>query len=111
MILNVTYQLVSMSKEVDVVDFSYSSKVKELQQKLTVFMEQYVYLNERVYEQQVNEGDSRWSAVPPIMEELKEKTRAAGLWNLFLPDNEYGAGLTNQEYAPLCEIMGRSMFG
>jgi acyl-CoA dehydrogenase len=96
---------------VDEVDFSYSSKVKELQLKLTDFMEQHVYPNERVYEQQVNEGDSRWSAVPPIMEELKEKAKAEGLWNLFLPESEYGAGLTNQEYAPLCEIMGRSMIG
>jgi acyl-CoA dehydrogenase len=96
---------------VDVVDFSYSSKVKELQLKLTDFMEQHVYPNERVYEQQVNQGDSRWSAVPPIMEELKEKAKAEGLWNLFLPESEYGAGLTNQEYAPLCEIMGRSMIG
>ncbi|WP_342431836.1 acyl-CoA dehydrogenase [Neobacillus sp. FSL H8-0543] len=92
-------------------DFSYSSRVKELQLKLTDFMEQHVYPNERVYEQQVNEGDSRWSSVPPIMEELKEKAKAEGLWNLFLPESEYGAGLTNQEYAPLCEIMGRSMIG
>ncbi|MDF2855786.1 MAG: acyl-CoA dehydrogenase [Neobacillus sp.] len=92
-------------------DFSYSSKVKELQLKLTDFMEQHVYPNESVYEQQVSEGDSRWSAVPPIMEELKEKAKADGLWNLFLPESEYGAGLTNQEYAPLCEIMGRSMIG
>jgi acyl-CoA dehydrogenase len=96
---------------VDVLDFSYSSKVKELQLKLTDFMEQHVYPNESVYEQQVSEGDSRWSAVPPIMEELKEKAKAEGLWNLFLPESEYGAGLTNQEYAPLCEIMGRSMIG
>jgi alkylation response protein AidB-like acyl-CoA dehydrogenase len=96
---------------VDVLDFSYSSKVKELQLKLTDFMEQHVYPNESVYEQQVSEGDSRWSAVPPIMEELKEKAKADGLWNLFLPESEYGAGLTNQEYAPLCEIMGRSMIG
>jgi acyl-CoA dehydrogenase len=96
---------------VEVLDFSYSSKVKGLQLKLTDFMEQHVYPNETVYEQQVNEGDSRWSSVPPIMEELKEKAKAEGLWNLFLPESEYGAGLTNQEYAPLCEIMGRSMIG
>ena len=69
-------------------DFSYSSKVKELQLKLTDFMEQHVYPNEWVYEQQVNEGDSRWSSVPPIMEELKEKAKAEGLWNLFLPESE-----------------------
>ncbi|MEH7086970.1 acyl-CoA dehydrogenase [Neobacillus drentensis] len=92
-------------------DFSYSQRVEELQEKLTAFMEANVYPNERIYEQQLNEQDSRWSAVPPIMEELKEKAKAEGLWNLFLPESEYGAGLTNQEYAPLCEIMGRSLIG
>jgi acyl-CoA dehydrogenase len=92
-------------------DFSYSQKVKELQEKLTAFMEVNVYPNERVYGQQLNEQDSRWSAIPQVMEELKEKAKAAGLWNLFLPESEYGAGLTNQEYAPLCEIMGRSLIG
>ncbi|MFP5116330.1 acyl-CoA dehydrogenase [Bacillaceae bacterium C204] len=92
-------------------DFSYSQRVKELQEKLTAFMEANVYPNERTYEQQLNEQESRWSAVPPIMEELKEKAKAEGLWNLFLPESEYGAGLTNQEYAPLCEIMGRSLIG
>ncbi|WP_075981408.1 acyl-CoA dehydrogenase [Bacillus massilinigeriensis] len=92
-------------------NFSYSDKVKELQKKLTSFMEEYVYPNEKVYEQQVNEQSDRWSAVPPIMEELKNRAKAEGLWNLFLPESEYGAGLTNTEYAPLCEIMGRSMIG
>ncbi|PGY14262.1 acyl-CoA dehydrogenase family protein [Bacillus sp. AFS031507] len=92
-------------------DFSYSQRVKELQEKLTAFMEANVYPNERIYEQQLNEQESRWSAVPPIMEELKEKAKAEGLWNLFLPESELGAGLTNQEYAPLCEIMGRSLIG
>jgi acyl-CoA dehydrogenase len=94
-----------------VLDFSYSQRVKELQERLTAFMDAFVYPNELVYEQQLNEQESRWSAVPQIMEELKEKAKAAGLWNLFLPDSEYGAGLTNQEYAPLCEIMGRSLIG
>ncbi len=74
-------------------------------------MEEHIYPNERLYEQQLNEQPSRWSAVPPIMEELKEKAKQAGLWNLFLPESEYGAGLTNVEYAPLCEIMGRSIIG
>lgn len=74
-------------------------------------MEDHIYPNERLYEQQLNEQPSRWSAVPPIMEELKEKAKRAGLWNLFLPESEYGAGLTNVEYAPLCEIMGRSIIG
>ncbi|URT68705.1 acyl-CoA dehydrogenase [Cytobacillus firmus] len=90
-------------------DFSYSPKVQELIGKLNVFMEENVYPNEASYEQQLNEQENRWSAIPPIMEELKRKAKAAGLWNLFLPESEYGAGLTNVEYAPLCEIMGRSM--
>jgi alkylation response protein AidB-like acyl-CoA dehydrogenase len=100
-----------MRKGVEMLDFSYSQRVKELQEKLTAFMEANVYPNERTYEQQLNEQESRWSAVPPIMEELKEKAKAVGLWNLFLPESEFGAGLTNQEYAPLCEIMGRSLIG
>ncbi|MDC7722030.1 acyl-CoA dehydrogenase [Priestia megaterium] len=91
--------------------FSYSDKVVKLQKELTSFIEEHIYPNERLYEQQLNEQPSRWSAVPPIMEELKEKAKQAGLWNLFLPESEYGAGLTNVEYAPLCEIMGRSIIG
>ncbi len=91
--------------------FSYSDKVVKLQEELTSFMEEHIYPNERLYEQQLNKQPSRWSAVPPIMEELKEKAKQAGLWNLFLPESEYGAGLTNVEYAPLCEIMGRSIIG
>lgn len=91
--------------------FLYSAKVKELQTKLTNFMEEHVYPNENVYEQQLNAQENRWTAVPQVMEDLKEKAKAAGLWNLFLPESEYGAGLTNLEYAPLCEIMGRSMIG
>jgi acyl-CoA dehydrogenase len=96
---------------VEILDFSYSQKVIELKDKLTAFMEANVYPNERIYEQQLNEQETRWSAVPPIMEELKEMAKAEGLWNLFLPESEFGAGLTNQEYAPLCEIMGRSLIG
>ena len=91
--------------------FSYSDKVVKLQKELNSFMEEHIYPNERLYEQQLNEQPSRWSAVPPIMEELKEKAKEAGLWNLFLPESEYGAGLTNVDYAPLCEIMGRSIIG
>lgn len=90
-------------------DFSYSEKVTKLQQKLNVFMEEYIYPNERVFEKQLNEQPDRWADVPPIIEELKVKAREAGLWNLFLPDEKYGAGLTNLEYAPLAEIMGRSL--
>lgn len=89
--------------------FSYSEKVIELQRKLTAFMEEYIYPNEKVYNDQLNRQEDRWGAVPPIIEELKAKAKQAGLWNLFLPDTEYGAGLTNTEYAPLCEIMGRSL--
>ncbi|MEH7453171.1 acyl-CoA dehydrogenase family protein [Gottfriedia acidiceleris] len=92
-------------------DFLYTQKSKELQLKLTKFMETYVYPNERIYEQQLNAQETRWSDVPPIMEELKQKAKQAGLWNLFLPESDLGAGLTNLEYAPLCEIMGRSMIG
>lgn len=72
-------------------------------------MAEHVYPNEQLYEQQLNSQESRWITVPPIMEELKEKAKAQGLWNLFLPSSEYGAGLSNVEYAPLCEIMGRSL--
>jgi acyl-CoA dehydrogenase len=87
--------------------FAHSEKVQELRKKLTTFMDQHIYPNEQLYHQQIREGD-RWQPVP-IIEELKPKARAAGLWNLFLPDPEWGAGLTNLEYAPLCEIMGRVM--
>lgn len=90
-------------------DFSYSTRVKLLQEQLTVFMEKHVYPNEAVYENQLNEMETRWSGIPPVIEELKTEAKRAGLWNLFLPDCEHGAGLTNVEYAPLCEIMGRSL--
>jgi acyl-CoA dehydrogenase len=86
--------------------FEHSPKVKDLQKRFVAFMHEHVYLNEKTFHQQVADGD-RWQPVP-IVEALKPKARAAGLWNLFLPDSEYGAGLTNVEYAPLCEIMGRA---
>jgi acyl-CoA dehydrogenase len=92
------------------VDFEYSPKVKELQKRVADFMELVVYPNERVFHQQLVEGESRW-AIPPIMEEMKAQARSLGLWNLFLPESELGAGLTNVEYAPLAEIMGRSHIG
>ncbi len=88
-------------------DFDYSPKVKALQKRLQEFMDAYVYPNEETYYNQVNSQGDRWQ-IPPIMEELKAKAKSAGLWNLFLPESERGAGLTNLEYAPLCEIMGRS---
>jgi acyl-CoA dehydrogenase len=87
------------------VDFAYSDKVKRLQEQLQGFMSEHIYPAEAVYDQQV--AAHRWEQ-PPMMEELKAKARAAGLWNLFLPDSRHGGGLTNLEYAPLCEIMGRS---
>lgn len=86
--------------------FAYSAKVEELRARLTRFMEEYIYPNEPLYWDQVNTGD-RWKTVD-IIERLKPQARAAGLWNLFLPQSAHGAGLTNSEYAPLCEIMGRS---
>lgn len=89
-------------------DFMYSDKIRAYRQRLEDFMEVYIYPNEQVYEQQLQAQEHRWASVPPIIEELKEQAKAEGLWNLFLPDDEYGAGLTNFEYAPLCEIMGRS---
>jgi acyl-CoA dehydrogenase len=86
--------------------FEQSARAEELHEKLRAFMDEYVYPNEKTYAEQLQSGD-RWQS-PPIMEQLKARARAAGLWNLFLPDSTWGAGLTNLEYAPLCEIMGRS---
>jgi acyl-CoA dehydrogenase len=88
-------------------DFEPSEKVKRLTAQLQAFMEREVYPAEAVYERQLAAAADRWQP-PPVLEELKKKARAAGLWNLFLPDPELGAGLSNLEYAPLCEIMGRS---
>jgi len=91
-------------------DFAHSEKVTGLQTQLTEFMNQVVYPNEDVFEQQRHAAPNSWT-VPPVMEEMKSQAKAAGLWNLFLPESEWGAGLTNMEYAPLCEIMGRSPIG
>jgi acyl-CoA dehydrogenase len=94
-------------------DFQHSDKVKSLQKRLNAFMDEYVYPAEAVFEAQMDaarESGNRWQPAP-VIEELKEKAKAAGLWNLFLPESKYGAGLTNLEYAPLCEIMGRSPIG
>src|SRR5271169_6041858 len=87
-------------------EFEHSEKVRALQARVEAFMAEEIYPNEEALFAQVNEGD-RWQPVP-LLDELKAKARAQGLWNLFLPESEYGAGLTNLEYAPLCEIMGRS---
>lgn len=89
-------------------NFDYSKKVEALRKTLLEFMNEVVYPQERTYEEQLSQAGSRWE-VPPIMEQMKEQAKRAGLWNLFLPDSEYGAGLSNLEYAPLCEIMGRSL--
>jgi len=86
--------------------FQFSDRVRELETRLRAFMDEHIYPDEPLWADQINEGD-RWKPVP-IIEKLKSKARAAGLWNLFLPDKEFGAGLSNFEYAPLCEIMGRS---
>ncbi len=88
--------------------FEYSEKTRELRERLEAFMDELVYPNEKTFYEQLGSGGDRWST-PPIIEELKEKARSEGLWNLFLPDSEYGAGLSNLEYAPLCEVMGRSL--
>jgi acyl-CoA dehydrogenase len=87
-------------------NFDYTDKVKALLTHLRAFMDEHVYPNEKRFYQEIE--NDRW-APTKVIEELKPKARAAGLWNLFLPDDENGAGLTNLEYAPLCEIMGRSI--
>jgi acyl-CoA dehydrogenase len=94
-------------------DFAYSDKTKRLQEKVTAFMQSHVYPAERAFNDEVaanRHAGNPWQATR-VMESLKERARGQGLWNLFLPESEYGAGLTNLEYAPLCEIMGRSDIG
>jgi len=85
--------------------FEFSDKARDLQEQLKAFMDEHIYPSESEYFRQLNEGD-RWKIIP-LIEELKERAKKEGLWNLFLPESEHGAGLTNYEYAPLCEIMGR----
>jgi acyl-CoA dehydrogenase len=88
-------------------NFSHSDKVRELQQRVSAFMERFVYPAESRFQDEVarnRRGGNPWLATE-VVEELKREARTAKLWNLFLPDSEYGAGLTNLEYAPLCEIM------
>ena len=87
--------------------FDLSPRVQDLKAKLQGFMDEHIYPNEAVFYEQVKQN--KWGH-PAILEELKEKARAQGLWNLFLPESERGAGLTNEEYAHLCEIMGRVSF-
>src|SRR5437016_9399477 len=87
-------------------DFAYSDKVNALRKRLNDFMDRYIYPNEQTYRDQVSASGNPFHHAE-IVDELKVKARAGGLWNLVLPDEEYGAGLTNLEYAPLAEIMGR----
>jgi acyl-CoA dehydrogenase len=91
-------------------DFGYSDKVQDLQKRVSAFMDEHIYPNEARFHAEVEENRARGDAWVPtrIMEELKAKARAQRLWNLWLPESDHGAGLTNLEYAPLCEIMGRS---
>ena len=88
-------------------DFEFSEKTRDFRARIEAFMDELVYPNEATFHEQLRVADSRWS-VPPVVEELKEEAKSRGLWNLFLPDSELGAGLSNLEYAPLCEVMGRS---
>ena len=99
-----------MSAMMPRMDFEPSDRCQDFSERLTAFMDEHVYPAEAVYEEQLREaGDPH--VHPPVMEELKEEARRRGLWNLFHPDPEYGPGLTNLEYAPLAEIMGRSHIG
>jgi len=86
-------------------DFEFSARTKDFEQRLRAFMDEHVYPHESRFEQEIQRN--RWQP-SRVIEELKPKARAAGLWNLFLPNDAGGAGLTNLEYAPLCETMGRS---
>ena len=88
-------------------DFADTPRVVALRERLHAFMDTVVYPNERTYAEQHASADNHWAS-PPVMEEMKAQAREAELWNLFLPGSAQGGGLTNLEYAPLCEIMGRS---
>ena len=88
-------------------EFAYDARTEELRAQVNAFMDEFVYPNETVFGEQVDSAEDPWSE-PPIIVELQREARARGLWNLFLPHSESGAGLTNLQYAPLAEIMGRS---
>ena len=85
----------------------FSPRSKELQEKLQKFMDEEIYPNEKLFKEQLDEGGNRWKVVP-VMEELKVKARERGLWNMFLPESDEVEPMSNLDYAPLCEIMGRS---
>jgi acyl-CoA dehydrogenase len=91
------------------VDFALDQRTLELRERLEAFFAEHIEPNEHVFEEQVAAMENPWDT-PPIVEDLKQLAREAGLWNLFLPDPEHGAGLTNMQYAPLCEVMGRNPF-
>ena len=90
--------------------FEMTEKAKDYKKRVEQFMEEYVYPNESVYEAQLNAAESRWT-IPPIIEELKQKAKEQGLWNLFIQSDEHGVGLNNLQYAPIKEVMGRSLIG
>ena len=91
-------------------DFTLSPKVDELRQRVAGFMDQYVYPAEKVAEEQIHAGGDPHREAP-IVAEIRKRAKAEGLWNMFMPDEKHGKGLKNWEYAPLCEIMGRSPLG
>lgn len=88
--------------------FETSERTRELSEKLLAFMDKYIYPSEAIYQSQLDTSKGSWQS-PLVMEELKSEARKQNLWNLFLPESKLGGGLTNLEYAPLCEIMGRSL--
>lgn len=92
-------------------DFEHSPRTVELRERLSAFMDAHVYPAERIVHEQSQAQPSGHAQVPPVIEKLKAKAKSQGLWNLFLPDSEHGAGLNNQDYAPLAELMGRSPIG
>lgn len=87
-------------------DFNFTPRTRELMDKLQSFMDKHIYPNEERYRKEHHDAKDPWQPIP-VIEELKPVAKSAGLWNLFLPESKYGAGLKNSEYAPLCEIMGR----
>jgi acyl-CoA dehydrogenase len=95
--------------EVTLMDFEYSDRVKKLMREVQSFLDTHLYPIEQELNDAIENGENRW-AIPPQIEALKELAKEQGLWNLFLPDSELGYGLTNLEYAPLAEIMGRTRF-
>ena len=91
-------------------DFELSDRAKDFRDRLQAFLDEQVHPAEAVYVEQMRAADTP-HVHPPIMEELKEEARRRGLWNMFLPDPEHGAGLSNVEYAPLAELLGRTFIG